>query len=104
MSSGAPEIPPRSYQTIGRNNGGRDPHHDISAPLAQNQSNNNRSQPFQSIFTPPSGHNQQQPAPMIPPRPGSRAPDNVYPSTQAPLAPPPPPPPLPSHPPNQGGS
>jgi hypothetical protein len=102
MANSAPEIPPRSYPTLGRNNGGREPHQDLSGPYAQNQSNSNRSQPFQGLFNPPTGHNQQ-PAPMIPPRPGSRAPDNTYPSTQAPPAPPPPPP-LPSHPPNQGGS
>src|SRR5690242_7590740 len=96
ISNGPPEIPPRSYQTIGRNNGSRAPHQDISAPSSvHNQPNINRSQPFQGVFNPPAGPNQQ-PAPMIPPRPNSRAPDNTYPATQAPAAPPPPPPPPPS--------
>ncbi len=97
MMSAPPEIPPRSYPTIGRNNGGRAPHQDISAPSsAHNQPNTNRSQPFLGLFNPPAALNQQ-PAPIIPPRPGPRGPDNTYPSTQAPPAPPPPPPPPPMH-------
>ncbi|CAF1493961.1 unnamed protein product [Adineta steineri] len=95
MISGAPEIPPRSYPTIGRGNAGRAPHQDISTPSStHNQPNSNRSQPLQGIFTPPPSQTQQ-PAPSIPPRPGPRAPDNTYPQTQAPPAPPPPPPPPP---------
>jgi len=92
-TSGAPpEIPPRSYPTVGRNSGSRAPHQDISAPLStHNQPSNNRSQPLQDLFIPPTGPNQP-PAPSIPPRPGPRVPDNSYPPTQAPPAPPPPPP------------
>ncbi|CAF1010902.1 unnamed protein product [Rotaria sp. Silwood1] len=100
MLTAPPEIPPRSHQTLGRSNGGRAPQQDISGPSpAYNQSSNNRSQPFQGLFTPPTGLNQQ-PPPTIPPRPGIRASDNTYPSTQAPSTPPPPPPPPPFH----GGS
>ncbi|CAF2407083.1 unnamed protein product [Rotaria sp. Silwood2] len=102
MSAAPPEIPPRGHQTIGRNNGGRAPHQDISAPSpAYNQSSVSRSQPFQGIFNPPTGLNQQ-PPPTIPPRSVVRASDSTYPATQAPSTPPPPPPPPP--PPFQGGS
>ncbi len=98
MSGAPPEIPPRSYPTVGRNNGGRAPHQDISAPpSAHNQSNNNRPQLPQDFFNSPSGANQQ-PAPIIPPRPGPRVPENTHAPPQAPPPPPPPPPPF------QGGS
>ncbi|CAF2062950.1 unnamed protein product [Rotaria magnacalcarata] len=99
MSGGPPEIPPRSYPTISRNNnnGNRVPHQDISAPMpTYNQSSNSRPVLSQGMFTPPTAPNQQA-APTIPPRPGPRMPDNAYNSTQAPSTPPPPPPPL-SHP------
>ena len=85
MSSAPPEIPPRSYQTVGRSNGSRAPHQDVSAPTST-QSNNNRPPPFQGVFNAPA-------APTIPPRPGPRAQENVSPPTQAPPPPPPPPPP-----------
>jgi hypothetical protein len=84
-----PEIPPR---TLGRNNGGRAPHQDFSAPTsAHNQPNSNRP-PLQGLFDP---HNvsSQPAAPIIPPRPGPRVPDNTCPPMQAPPPPPPPPPP-----------
>ncbi|CAF2147915.1 unnamed protein product [Rotaria magnacalcarata] len=97
MSGGPPEIPPRSYPTISRNNnnGNRVPHQDISAPMpTYNQSSNSRPVLSQGMFTPPTAPNQQA-APTIPPRPGPRMPDNAYNSTQAPSTPPPPPPPPP---------
>jgi len=97
MPGGPPEIPPRSYQTVGRSSGGRapHPHQDIATPPSNhNQPNSSRPQPFQELFNPPTGSNQQS-APIIPPRPGSRAPDNPFPPTHAPTAPPPPPPPPP---------
>lgn len=82
MSSGPPEIPPR---------GGRGTHQDAPPlPSGHNQSTNNRPQPFQDIFTPPSGLNQP-PVPIIPPRPGPRVPENSH--QAPPTAPPPPPPP-----------
>ncbi|CAF1622746.1 unnamed protein product, partial [Adineta ricciae] len=103
MLSAPPEIPPRSYQTMGRSNGGRAPHQDISAPSSlNNQSTSNRPQPFQEMFNPPSALNQH-PAPNIPPRPPFRTPDNSHSVSHGPAAPPvPPPPPPPPPPPLQG--
>ena len=89
-----PEVPQRDYPTVGKTNGNRPPFQDVSNPSSafhQQPNNQQRANPLQGLFTPPT--TTPAPAPAIPPRPGPRVPENPPPPMQAPPPPPPPPPP-----------